>query len=70
MITQLRKIKQQMLDVHEQLDERCHIRSEYIWANGDCLRNTGSVNLNKNKKMKRDALINPAHSVAFTLNVL
>ena len=45
MIKQLRKIKRQTLDVYKQLDKRFRIRSEYIWANGDCLKNTGSASV-------------------------
>ena len=48
-----RRIKRQTLDVHEQLDERFRIRAKYIRANGDCLRNTGSVSVRKNENDAR-----------------
>ena len=48
-----RRIKRQTLDVHEQLDERFRIRAEYIRANGDCLKNAGSVGVRKNENDAR-----------------
>ena len=66
----LREIKGQMLDMHEKLDERFRVGAEYVWANRDCLRNTGLVDVRKKAKTLRDIPINPTHSIALTLNSL